>query len=100
MDCLGCLGRLSCLPMGTNGLGPKEAPHSPIERAWPDNVGREDQFLKDHPDWTIKRIKPPHWPGEPMTYEATDGVITITSHDLGALLNQVERALRELGEEV
>lgn len=71
-------------------------PHSPLERQWPDNVGRERRLLREHPEWTISRHKPEGWPvTAPTTYEATDGVITLRSDDLGAVLDLVERAMQD-----
>lgn len=74
-------------------MGP---PQSPLEAQWPDNVGREHRLLRDHPEWNIKRYKPEGWPvTAPTTYEATDGTVTLRSDDLGALLDLVERAMRD-----
>lgn len=78
------------------GMGPNEPRYlSPLEAAWPDSVTWERRLLRDHPEWTISRLKPDAWPREPVTYVATDGVVTIRSTDLAALLNQVERAMSD-----
>jgi hypothetical protein len=75
-------------------MGPE--PHSELERVWHDNVKREHHILHEHPEWTIKRDKPEDWPKHPVTYEATDGTVTLRSQDLGALLDLVERAMRDV----
>jgi len=60
-------------------------------------VTREDRLLREHPEWNIKRIGPEGWPIAPTTYEATDGVVTLRSLDLGAILDLKERAMRDGG---
>jgi hypothetical protein len=75
-------------------MGPGAAP-SPLERSWPDSVTREDRLLREHPEWTIKRIRPEVIGTHPTTYEATDGTVTLRSVDLGAVLDMIEHALRE-----
>jgi hypothetical protein len=78
------------------GMGPNEQRHlSPLEATWPDNISRERRLLREHPEWRISRHKPDGWPAEPVTFEATDGAVTIRSDDLGALLNLVERAMQD-----
>jgi hypothetical protein len=69
---------------------------SPLESVWPDNVNRERRLLREHPEWTISRHKPAGWPATaPTVFEATDGTVTLTSQDLGALLDLVERAMQD-----
>jgi hypothetical protein len=71
-------------------------PHSGLEAQWPDNVDRERRLLRDHPEWTVKRLKDDGAPQTaPVTYEATDGTVTLRSQDLGAVLDLVERAMSE-----
>jgi len=67
-------------------------PHTP----YVDNVAKEDKLLKEHPDWTVKRIRPEGAtsPAQ-VTYEATDGNVTVSSDDLGIVLRLMERAIRE-----
>lgn len=77
--------------MGTS----EHPPHSALEAVWADNVAREKKLLQEHPEWVIKRLKPDAWPVEPVTYEASDGTVTLRSLSLGALLNLVERAMQE-----
>jgi hypothetical protein len=81
--------------MGTSEHPPHQ---SALERSWPDNVKREDKLLEQYPSWSIKRLRAE---GEsalrPTTYEATDGVVTVRSLDLGAVLDLMEKAIRESG---
>jgi hypothetical protein len=78
-------------------MGPHSDRHlSPLEGQWADNVTRERRLLRDHPEWMIERHKTEGWPmTAPTTYKATNGVVTLTSDDLGALLGLIERAMRE-----
>jgi hypothetical protein len=77
--------------MGTS----EPPPLSPLEGTWRDNVKRERRLLEDHPDWTIKRLRPEGGPQTDVTYKASNGVVTHTSKDLGVVLDLVERAMRE-----
>lgn len=74
---------------------PMRSQQSPLERRVVDNVAREQRLLRDHPSWKIERHKPENWPTEPITFEATDEVVTLRSTDLGALLDLVERAMQD-----
>lgn len=77
-------------------MGPAEHPRlSALESTWQDNIARERKFLRDNPNWTIKRIKADSRPAEPVTFEASDGTMTLRSADLGQLLNLAEQAIRE-----
>jgi hypothetical protein len=68
--------------------------YSALERTWPDSVTREQRLLKAHPEWRIKRLSA-KGTVLPTVYEATDGVITLRSEDLGRVLDLIEAALRE-----
>ncbi len=67
-------------------------PNSPLESQWPDNVARERRLLREHPEWTIKRLRSESFV---TTYEATDGTVTLKSLDLGSVLDLIERAMRD-----
>lgn len=72
-------------------------PDSPLERQWPDNTVRERRLLRDHPEWTVSRHTPEGGPTseKPTVFEATDGVVTLRSDDLGAVLDMVELAMQD-----
>ena len=73
-------------------------PHDHLELVYTDNVKKEDRLLAEHPDWTLKRIRPEGAtsPAQ-VTYEATDGKVTLRSDDLGIVLRLMERAIEAEG---
>jgi hypothetical protein len=71
-------------------------PHRHLEPVYVDNVAKEDKLLAQHPDWTLKRLRPEgaKSPAQ-VTYEASNGAVTVTSDDLGLVLKLMERAIQE-----